>query len=134
MKLCKNLRLGKCITIFSLIFFPLLVFLPNFFPHWEWGFQCVVKSNLDSLLKAQDQYYAVNKCYAKSIDQLNSFKPETSVIIKITKADKNCFSAIGRHMKNPNDKYDLTINCNNIKTKNFSSYFNIFILDALRHH
>ncbi|MBT3312266.1 MAG: TM2 domain-containing protein [Desulfobacterales bacterium] len=111
---------GLIITLIIIYFIVISVIfaaitLPHFIMRQEKTYVVLVKAELKRLNHGQEIYFNNNNRYADNIEDLEFGVSIPGVSIRIVKADKNCYEAIGSHEKL---KEYITIDCRGFGTKN----------------
>ena len=86
--------------------------IPQFVTFQNRARQQVVKSELQNLLYAEQDYFAEHSKYSINLEDLNFVPGMSNVTIEMISADEKCFEATGTHSQL---KETMSIDCNGIK-------------------
>lgn len=87
--------------------------IPQFMAYRNRAHEAVVKAELVEVIEAERLYKSRHGTYASSLEELGYEPASPEVAIEITRADRDCFEAVGTH----EDIYDREIraDCNGVK-------------------
>ena len=104
------------VGIFAMAIIGILaaIAIPNFMAYRTKATEAVVRSDLQNLIEAQQNFFVINQFYANSLDELD-FKPsQEQISIRIVHTDASCFVAKATHVKL---QHDLWANCKGVTDK-----------------
>ena len=86
--------------------------IPQFVAYRNRAAEAAVISELQQVMAAQNAYYVEHNKYSADLNELEGVPGRPEITVNITRADENCFEAIGKHARL---EKTFSIDCNGLQ-------------------
>ena len=104
------------VSIFAMAIIGILaaIAIPNFMAYRMKATEAMVRSELQNLIVAQQNFFVTNQFYANNLEELDFEPSQAQIRIRIVHTDDSCFVAKATHTKL---EHELWANCNGVSDK-----------------
>ena len=108
--------IALAVGIFAMAIIGILaaIAIPNFIAYRTKAFEAVVRSDLQNLVEAQQNFFINHQFYAASLEDLEFEPSQTQISVLIIDTDESCFVAKATHIKL---RHELWADCNGVTDK-----------------